>query len=110
MKLLQKIILLTAVFFTSSCYVFFDPMPKNWDWGIKPRPLRGVRGFPDASTPYGTGFKDGCAAAWDTTTRGLLGDMKAKYDFKRSQKSGDYESGWWDGMEQCVYITNWDVY
>ena len=109
MSFFTKIFLLFTIFFLSSCSLFIEPMPETWNWGIKPRPLTGVRGFPEADTEYGKGFKDGCQAAWDSVTTGLSGDLKSRYDYKRMTKSGDYDTGWWDGMEQCVYIVDWDV-
>jgi hypothetical protein len=109
MNFSSKIFLLFTILLLSSCSLFIEPMPESWNWGFKPRPLTGVRGFPPADTEYGKGFKDGCHAAWDSTTTGMTGDLQAKYDYKRMQKSGDYDNGWWDGMEQCVYIMDWDV-
>lgn len=102
-------ILLAFLILNSSCSLLVEPMPKSWDWGIKPRPLTGVKNFPSADTEYGKGFRDGCYSAWDAVTKGLLGDLRARYDFKRKQKSPDYDSGWWDGYEQCTYIVDWDV-
>ncbi len=94
----------------SSCSLFIEPMPKTWNWGAKPRPLTGVRGFPEADTEYGKGFRDGCNSAWDSVTKGLLSDINNKrYDFKRMQKSSDYNTGWWDAYEQCTYIVDHDV-
>lgn len=84
-------------------------MPKSWNWGIKPRPLSGIRNFPSAESEYGKGFRDGCVTAWDAVTKGLMSDLQSKYDFKRLQKSPDYNTGWWDGYEQCTYIIDWDV-
>lgn len=85
-------------------------MPKGWNWGLRPRPLTGVKNFPPADTEYGRGFKDGCNTAWDVVSKGLLSDINdRKYDFKRSLKYSDYNSGWWDGYEQCTYILDWDV-
>jgi len=84
-------------------------MPNSWNWGIKPRPTTGMRNFPSADTEYGKGFKDGCASAWDAVARGLLSDLKAKFDYKRLQKSSDYGTGWWDGYEQCTYIIDWEI-
>jgi hypothetical protein len=100
-----------AVFLSlnSSCSLFVESMPKSWNWGAKPRPLTGVRGFPPADTEYGKGFKDGCQSAWDAVTTGLLSDVGGKYNFKRMQKGPDYNTGWWDGYEQCTYIVDWDV-
>ncbi len=92
----------------SSC-IFWEPVPKSWRWGFKPRPLTGIKNFPSADTEYGKGFRDGCSSAWDVVAKGLLGDVKGRYDFKRRQKSSDYDSGWGDGLEQCTYIIDWDV-
>ena len=84
-------------------------MPKSWNWGLKPRPLTGVKNFPPADTEYGKGFRDGCMSAWDAVSKGLSSDLKAKFDFKRMQKSEDYGTGWWDGWEQCTYVLDHDV-
>jgi hypothetical protein len=84
-------------------------MPKSWNWGTKPRPLTGVKNFPPADSEYGKGFKDGCSSAFDATTRGLTSELKPVYNFKRMQKSPDYDRGWWDGYEQCTYIVDWEV-
>ena len=92
-----------------SCSLFGESMPDGWNWGMKPRPLTGVRNFPPADTEYCKGFKDGCTSAWDAVAKGLLSDVKGKYDYKRMLKSSDYNTGWWDGYEQCTYIIDWDV-
>lgn len=85
-------------------------MPKTWNWGIKPRPISGTRNFPDIDTEYGKGFKDGCGGAFDAVTKGLLSDIHGrKFDYKRMQKSPDYNRGWFDGVEQCTYIFDWNV-
>lgn len=110
MNFLLRIFLIITTFFTSSCFLIFDPTPSSWDWGVKPRPMTGMRNFPDANTQYGRGFKDGCQAGLDSVGTGLVGDLNSKYDYKRSQKEADYDSGWWDGFEQCVYITDWDIF
>ena len=109
MKYFIKIILIILIFLSSSCSLFVEPMPKGWNWGFKPRPLTGMRNFPPATTEYGKGFRDGCQSAWDAVSKGLTGDLGAKYDFRRMLKSGDYNTGWWDGFEQCTYIVDWDV-
>lgn len=93
----------------TSCNAFWEPMPKSWKWGLKPRPTTGIRGFPSTDTDYGKGFQDGCVAGWDAVTKGLLADLKAKFDYKRYVKSGDYANGWGDGIEQCTFITDWDT-
>jgi hypothetical protein len=92
-----------------SCGILAEPMPKSWNWGIKPRPLTGMRNFPPADTEYGKGFKDGCASAWDAVTTGLTSDLKGKFDYRRMLNSPDYNTGWWDGYEQCTYVVDWDV-
>lgn len=94
----------------SSCSVLIEPYPKSWRNGFKPRPLTGVRGFPSTDSEYGKGFKDGCHTSYDVITKGLLSDLnEKKYDFRRMQKSPDYNTGWWDGYEQCTYIMDHDV-
>jgi len=104
-KALKPIFLLSLILITSC-----DSMPKSWKWGLRPRPLTGVRNFPSTDTEYGKGFKDGCNSAWDVIAKGLLADInERKYDYKRMLKSADYNTGWWDGMEQCTYILDWDV-
>lgn len=105
----MRLVFLAFILLLTSCGAFWEPMPKGWNWGLKPRPTTGMRNFPSADTEYGKGFKDGCASAWDVVTRGLTSDLKAKFDYKRSLKSSDYGNGWWDGMEQCTYIIDWDV-
>lgn len=108
--MLRKFLLLNIVFACISCSLFVEPMPKTWNWGIKPRPLTGVKNFPPADTDYGAGFKDGCETAWDAVGKGAITDFNdKKYDFKRMAKSPDYNTGWWDGYEQCTYIIDWDV-
>ncbi len=106
-----KLILLSSILnLNVACNVLIEPMPKGWDWGLRPRPLTGVRNFPDADTEYGKGFKDGCSSAWDAVTKGLASDTSpAVMDYRRITESPDYTDGWWDGMEQCVYIIDNDV-
>jgi len=100
-------IFLTLIFF-SSCGVVMEPMPKSWHWGIKPRPLTGVRNFPEADTDYGQGFKNGCEAAWAQSTKGLT-VKNTKINTAMIVNNPDYNSGWFDGNEQCTYIVDWDV-
>jgi hypothetical protein len=108
--MLKKLALLTILICTSSCRLFIEPMPPSWHWGARPRPLTGVRNFPSTDTEYGKGFKDGCGSAWDSVSKGLLSDINSRrYDFKRMQKSSDYNTGWWDAYEQCTYILDHDV-
>ena len=108
---LRNIFLISALSMSlTSCSLFIESMPKSWNQGLKPRPLTGVRGFPSAETEYGKGFKDGCNAGWDAVSKGILADLNdRRYDFRRMQKSPDYNTGWWDGHEQCTYILDWDV-
>lgn len=108
--MLKKFSSLAFIMILGSCSLLAQPMPKSWHWGLKPRPLTGVKGFPETDTEYGKGFKDGCSTAWDAVSKGLLADINDKrYDFKRMQKSSDYNTGWWDAYEQCTYIMDWDV-
>lgn len=98
------------IFLLSSCHVLIEKAPDGWGWGFKPRPLNGVRNFPSADTEYGKGFKHGCGSALDSVTKGLLSDINDRdYDFKRMERSLDYNAGWWDGFEQCTYISDWNV-
>jgi hypothetical protein len=101
---------LILILFLTSCTAFIEPMPKSWNWGLKPRPANGVRGFPSVDTDYGKGFRDGCTSAWDAVTKGLPSDLKPKFDYKRYSKSSDYSTGWGDGFEHCTTINDWDVF
>jgi hypothetical protein len=94
----------------TNCNLLVEPMPKSWNWGAYPRPLTGVATFPPADTDYGQGFKDGCGAAFDAVSKGLLSDINHKgVDPKRLGSNADYSTGWFDGLEQCTYILDWDV-
>lgn len=90
---------------TSSC----TPMPKSWDWGLQGRPMRGVKGFPEADTDYGRGFKDGCSMALSTISKGHTESISRTINPQMIGNSTDFSSGWWDGYEQCTYIYDWDV-
>ena len=104
--MIKKIIQTSILFLVISC----DSMPKDWEWGMRPRPLNGMSGFPSAKNEYGKGFKDGCGIGWSTVNKGTMSDFTPMYlDTKRITGSADYRSGWWDGFEQCVYISDWDV-
>ncbi|MDX2082919.1 MAG: hypothetical protein SFV53_02905 [Rickettsiales bacterium] len=106
----KNFFLILVLISASSCSLFIESMPKSWHQGIKPRPLTGVRGFPSTDSEYGKGFKDGCNSGWDGATKGILTDINdKKYDYRRMQKSPDYNTGWWDGYEQCTYIVDWEV-
>ena len=107
--MLKKLLILIVITNLSSCGLLVEKMPNSWQWGFKPRPLSGVRNFPSADTEYGKGFKDGCLASLDGVSKGLTSDLEGQYDFKRMTKSPDYNTGWWDGYEQCTYIMDWDV-
>ena len=103
---MAKLIILLTLFLISSCY---ESMPKSWNWGAKSRPLTGVRNFPPADTDYGRGFKDGCEGIWRVVTKGATSTLKPKFNPTLMTKNPDYAAGWYDGMEQCVYIVDWDV-
>ncbi len=102
----KKILIIAIVMFLSSCY---ESMPKSWNWGTKPRPLTGVKNFPSTDTDYGRGFKDGCEGIWTVTAKGGVDLLKPKLNPTLMTKNPDYSSGWYDGMEQCVYVVDWDV-
>ena len=106
MKSLPSILILLLL---TSCNALWEPMPKSWNWGMKPRPTTGIRGFPPADTDYGKGFQDGCVAAWDAVSKGLTGDLKPRFDYKRYTKNADYGNGWGDAIEHCTYIYDWNV-
>ena len=107
-KITKNSLSLATIFLLSSCSLFIEPLPKGWDWDK--RVLTGVRNFPPATTDYGRGFKDGCYAAYDVGAKGYLSDAaRSTFDVKRSQKSAEYTTGWWDGHEQCFYIIDWDT-
>lgn len=98
------------LFTVASCETLVEPMPKSWNWGAKPRPLNGVRNFPEANTDYGQGFRDGCGAGWDAVARGLLTDFNGKgIDPARIGSNADYSTGWFDGFEQCTYVLDWNI-
>ncbi len=107
--MIKKTLTLIILLFFSSCGLFMEPMPKSWNWGIRPRPLTGVRGFPEVDTDYGQGFKNGCENGWSTSSKGLKDLYKTNINPVLMSKNPDYADGWWDGYEQCVYIIDWDV-
>ena len=108
LTVIRFLFLLSIILITSGCNFIIDSSPKGWSSIV--RPITGIRNFPSTDTEYGKGFKQGCEVGYYATSKGLLGDFaKRKFDFKRMSKSPDYNSGWWDGFEQCTYITDWDV-
>lgn len=110
LKLLKKTLVILVIFSISSCRIIHEAPPDDWGWGFKPRPLTGMRNFPRANTEYGKGFRDGCESAMSAVSKGLGADIfKPRYDFIRKKKSPDYNLGWFDGLEQCTYIQDWDV-
>lgn len=103
--MLKKLLIITLLL-TTSCSM----LPKGWKWGLKPRPIFGVKNFPDTNSYYGKGFKDGCGSAWSAVAKGILSDVNGrKYNFKALKESSDYNTGWWEGFEQCTYMLDWDV-
>lgn len=100
-----KFWLLIALLFFISC----EKMNSTWNWGVRPRPLTGVRGFPDATSDYGRGFKAGCETGFGAVTKGALAEIKTRFDAVQMSRNNDYANGWWDGFEQCTYINDWDV-
>ncbi|MFM2200563.1 MAG: hypothetical protein RL769_618 [Pseudomonadota bacterium] len=105
-----KIMIIAILLPLFSCRVFYEGPPSDWGWGFRPKPLTGMRNFPSAKTEYGKGFRDGCQSALNAVAKGLAADLwKGKYDYVRSKKSPDYNTGWFDGLEQCTYIIDHDV-
>ncbi len=102
----KKIAIILILVFFNSCY---QSMPESWDWGMKARPLTGVKNFPPADTDYGRGFKDGCQSSFVTVGKGAIDLMEPRVNPTLMTKNPDYSNGWFDGMEQCVYILDWDV-
>lgn len=107
--MMRNFLLISMLLFMSSCWLFAEPMPKSWEWGARPRPLTGVRGFPETDTDYGKGFKNGCMLGWDSSSKGLKDLSVPELDPAMMAHNPDYNVGWWDGYEQCVYILDWDV-
>lgn len=108
--MIKKLLLIISIStFLDSCSLFVEPLPKSWNWGLRPRPTTGVRGFPEVDTDYGRGFKNGCEMGWDTSTKGLKDLFRPNLDPAMMGHNPDYNSGWFDGFEQCVYIVDWDV-
>ncbi len=104
--MIRKLFYLSLLFIAISC----DSMPKDWNWGMAPRPFNGMSGFPSANTDYGAGFKEGCIIGWQAVGKGLMSDfLPATLNPDKIVKSADYRVGWWDGHEQCVYVSDWDV-
>ena len=107
-RIIKNLFCVSLLLVTVSCVV--DPMPEGWNWGANPRPLKGMKGFPPATNSYGMGFRDGCGIGWSTVTAGLMGDLVPKVlNPEQITKNSDYNAGWWDGFEQCVYIIDWDI-
>ena len=105
----KPIIVTSLILSLSACHVIYSPFPDDWEWE-GPRPLTGTRNFPSASTPYGKGFRDGCQSGFKAVAKGLITDIQSgKFDYRRFKKSQYYNSGWWDGFEQCTYILDNDV-
>lgn len=107
--MLKKTFIICAILSINSCTIIAEPMPKSWNWGLKPRPLTGVRGFPETDTDYGKGFKNGCTGAWQVTAKGLVDALPSTINPTMISKNPNYAAGWWDGFEQCVYIIDWEV-
>ena len=109
-QILIKILILMTFFCCISCRVAIESTPSDWNWGLRPRPLTGTRNFPSANTEYGKGFRDGCSSAMNAVAKGMTSDLaEGRFDYTRSKKSQDYGVGWFDGLEQCTYIIDWDV-
>ena len=103
---MKKILILSIVLFSlNAC----QPFPDDWDWNVV-KPVSGGKGFPDANTDYGKGFKEGCANGLISATRGAMSTFLPR-DLSTNLigSNTDFSAGWWDGHEQCVYINDHDV-
>ena len=105
----KSLFLIILINLIASCQLFIEPLPKSWNWGAKSRPLAGIRGFPEADTYYGKGFKDGCESAWSKVGKGYAQKLKTRFNYQHTKESPDYKVGWFDGFEQCTYIIDWDI-
>jgi hypothetical protein len=102
--MLKKILFLFLLIITSSC-----SLPKDWNWGIRPRPVGNFSSLPSTDTIYGQGFREGCMAGWRAVSKGLLGDVKVKFDAQMMMNNKDYSGGWTDGYNYCVDTLDHDV-
>ena len=105
-KNMKKILILSTVLFAlNAC----QPFPDDWDWSVV-KPMSGGKGFPDASTDYGRGFKEGCANGLISSARGAMSTfLPRKLSTNLIATNPDFSAGWWDGHEQCVYVNDHDV-
>jgi hypothetical protein len=105
----KKILIIFMIISINACGLIVQPMPKSWDWGLKPRPLTGVRGFPETDTDYGKGFKAGCENAWQASSKGWTDVLPQTINPTLMSSNPDWAQGWWDAYEHCTYIMDWDV-
>ena len=108
LKKISSYLLLILSIFCYSC-VPFSSMPKDWNWGLRPRLISGTQYFPSANTPYGKGFRDGCSNAMKATNKGAPAFFGAQIDFDMLKKSKDYSSGIVDGSDHCTNMVDWIV-
>lgn len=85
-------------------------MPKSWNWSpLKPKPFAGLRGFPEADSFYGKGFRDGCEGGFKSVGEGGFTLLKYHIDGYSIDSNKEYATGYNDGFEQCVYVYDWNV-
>jgi hypothetical protein len=108
LKSLAPYFYLVISIFCCSC-VPFSSMPKDWNWGMRPRLISGTQYFPSTSTPYGKGFRDGCSNAMKAVNKGAPAFFGAQVDFAMSKKYSDYNQGMSDGSDHCINMINWEV-
>ena len=108
LKKISSYLLLTLSIFCYSC-VPFSSMPKDWNWGLRPRLTSGTQYFPSASTPYGKGFRDGCSNAMKASNKGAPAFFGTQIDFAMSKKYQDYNQGIVDGSDHCTNMVDWEV-
>ncbi len=99
---------LVICIFCCSC-VPFSSIPRDWNWGIRPRLTSGTQYFPSTSTPYGKGFCDGCSNAMKATNKGAPAFFGAQMNFEMSKKYPDYNQGMVDGYDHCTNMVDWEV-
>jgi len=108
LKKISTYLILVLAMFCHSC-VPFSSMPRDWNWGLRPRLISGTQYFPSASTPYGKGFRDGCSNAMKSTNKGATSFFGAQIDFAMLKKYQDYNQGMVDGADHCTNMVNWEV-
>ena len=100
------------LFFASVIITFFSScfLPEGWS-GWTARPFWGMKNLPPATNDYGRGFEHGCRQGLYVTSKGILVEKTsdAGLNVEELVNNDQFAAGYWDGMEQCTYIQDWDV-